>query len=50
MIEALSPSNYIAAISDPYYRGIMVTTLGVAFLFNSLRSRSGFRPHIPSRA
>jgi putative spermidine/putrescine transport system permease protein len=32
MIEALSPSNYVVAISDPYYQGIMLTTLGVALV------------------
>jgi putative spermidine/putrescine transport system permease protein len=30
MIEALTPANYIAALTDPYYVGIMLTTLGVA--------------------
>jgi putative spermidine/putrescine transport system permease protein len=30
MIEALSLSNYVTAIADPYYQGIMVATLGVA--------------------
>lgn len=32
MIEALSPSNYVVAITDPYYQGIMLTTLGVALV------------------
>jgi putative spermidine/putrescine transport system permease protein len=30
MIEAVTPANYVAALTDPYYVGIMLTTLVVA--------------------
>jgi putative spermidine/putrescine transport system permease protein len=42
MIEALSPSNYVVAITDPYYQGIMLTTLGVAVLCTSAAIALGF--------
>ena len=30
MIAAVSAENYLAAVADPYYRGVLGTTLGVA--------------------
>lgn len=31
MVEALTPANYIQAFSDPYYQGVLTTTLLMAF-------------------
>jgi putative spermidine/putrescine transport system permease protein len=36
MIEAATPQNYINAVADPYYRGVMATTLVMAFLCTAL--------------
>ncbi len=30
MIEALSPDNYLRAVTDPYYQGVLGTTMAVA--------------------
>ena len=42
MIEALSPRNYWAAITDPYYRGVMGTTLWVAAVCTTIALLAGF--------
>ncbi|GJD48944.1 Spermidine/putrescine transport system permease protein PotB [Methylobacterium crusticola] len=42
MVEALSPQNYLAAVADPYYRGVMGTTLAVALLCTGLTLALGF--------
>ena len=31
MLEALQPGNYLRALADPYYQGVMGTTMTVAF-------------------
>jgi len=36
MVEALDPGNYIRAVADPYYRGVLATTLVVALLCTAL--------------
>jgi putative spermidine/putrescine transport system permease protein len=36
MIEATTAQNYINAVADPYYRGVMATTLVMAFLCTAL--------------
>jgi putative spermidine/putrescine transport system permease protein len=36
MTEALSGENYVAALSDPYYQKILMTTVGVALLCMTL--------------
>jgi putative spermidine/putrescine transport system permease protein len=36
MIEAFSADNYVRATSDPYYRDIILTTLGMALLCTAL--------------
>ena len=42
MIEATTPQNYINAVSDPYYRNVMLTTLVVALLCTVLTLALGF--------
>lgn len=42
MIAAVSPHNYIAAVTDPYYRGVMGTTVVVAVLCTALTLLLGF--------
>jgi putative spermidine/putrescine transport system permease protein len=36
MIEATTAQNYLNAMGDPYYRGVMATTLVIAFLCTAL--------------
>jgi putative spermidine/putrescine transport system permease protein len=36
MIEATTAQNYLNAVADPYYRGVMATTLTVALLCTAL--------------
>ena len=42
MVAAVSPSNYLAAVADPYYRSVMGTTLVVAVLCTLLTLLLGF--------
>jgi putative spermidine/putrescine transport system permease protein len=42
MIEATTGQNYINAVADPYYRGVMATTLVMAFLCTALTLALGF--------
>jgi putative spermidine/putrescine transport system permease protein len=42
MIEALSGHNYLAAVTDPYYRGVMGTTLWVSFLCTLIALAAGY--------
>ncbi len=42
MIEAVTPRNYVAAVTDPYYRGVMGTTLWVSALCTGLALLAGF--------
>jgi putative spermidine/putrescine transport system permease protein len=42
MIEALTPQNYFAAVTDPYYREVMATTLRVAFFSTLIALAAGF--------
>ena len=42
MIAAATPENYVAAVGDPYYRGIMATTLQVAALCTGIALLAGF--------
>lgn len=42
MITALTPANYFAAVTDPYYREVMATTIRVAFLCTLLSLAAGF--------
>jgi putative spermidine/putrescine transport system permease protein len=42
MTEALTPANYVAAVMDPYYRGVMGTTLWVAALCTAIALAMGF--------
>lgn len=42
MIEALTPANYWAAVRDPYYRGVMGTTLWVAAVCTGIALLGGF--------
>src|SRR3546814_17863248 len=32
MVEALTPGNYLQALADPYYREVLLTTLGVSLI------------------
>src|SRR3954470_22223045 len=36
MIGATTAQNYLSAMADPYYRGVMATTLVIAFLCTAL--------------
>ena len=36
MIETVTPANYARFVSDPFYRGVLRTTLGVALLSTAL--------------
>jgi putative spermidine/putrescine transport system permease protein len=42
MIEALTAANYRAAVTDPYYRDVMATTLRVAFVSTLIALAAGF--------
>ena len=42
MIEAVTGQNYLAAVTDPYYRGVMGTTLWVAGLCTAIALVAGF--------
>ena len=42
MIEAVTAQNYWAAITDPYYRDVMVTTLRTAFIATVISLVAGF--------
>lgn len=42
MVEALTPENYLRAVADPYYRGVMGTTLVVALACTALTLLLGF--------
>ncbi len=42
MIEAVTARNYVSAVTDPYYRGVMGTTLWVAGLCTVLALLAGF--------
>ncbi len=42
MVQALTPANYINAVSDPYYRDVLGTTLWVAALCTLLTLLLGF--------
>ncbi len=42
MQEALTPENYLRAVADPYYRGVMATTLAMALLCTALTLLLGF--------
>src|SRR4051794_6158825 len=42
MVTALTPANYLSAVTDPYYRDVMATTVQVAFLCTLLALAAGF--------
>jgi putative spermidine/putrescine transport system permease protein len=42
MIEALTPQNYLRAVADPYYRGVMATTLIIALACTAITLALGF--------
>jgi putative spermidine/putrescine transport system permease protein len=42
MIEAFTARNYISALTDPYYREVMFTTLRVAFFSTLIALAAGF--------
>ncbi len=42
MIEATTAQNYLNAVADPYYRGVMGTTLVMAFACTALTLALGF--------
>lgn len=42
MIEATTAQNYVAAVADPYYRGVMATTLVMALACTALTLALGF--------
>ena len=42
MIEAVTGQNYVAAVADPYYRGVMGTTLWVAATCTGIALLGGF--------
>jgi len=42
MIAALTPANYLAAVTDPYYRAVLATTIRMAFLCTLLALAGGF--------
>ena len=42
MIAALTPANYFAAVTDPYYRAVLATTIRMAFLCTLLALVGGF--------
>ena len=42
MIEAVTARNYIAALTDPYYRDVMITTLRTAMVATVIALAAGF--------
>ena len=42
MVAAVSPRNYVAAVTDPYYQSVMGTTVAVAALCTLLTLALGF--------
>lgn len=42
MVEAVTLQNYVTAVSDPYYRGVMATTLAMALTCTTLTLILGF--------
>lgn len=42
MIAAVSPHNYVAAVTDPYYQGVMATTLVMALVCTALTLLLGY--------
>lgn len=42
MIEAVTARNYIAALTDPYYRDVMITTLRTAMVATAIALAAGF--------
>jgi putative spermidine/putrescine transport system permease protein len=42
MIEATTPANYLSAVTDPYYREVLFTTLRVALLSTLIALAAGF--------
>lgn len=42
MVEATTPQNYINAVTDPYYRSVMATTLVIALTCTALTLALGF--------
>lgn len=42
MIEAVTPANYVAAVTDPYYRDVLGTTLQVAALCTLISLAAAF--------
>ena len=42
MIEAVTGANYLAAVTDPYYRAVMATTLQVALAATLIALAAGF--------
>lgn len=42
MVQALSGHNYLAAVTDPYYRAVLATTLRVAAICTAVTLAAGF--------
>lgn len=42
IVQAVTPENYLTALADPYYRGVMATTLVVALVCTALTLLLGF--------
>jgi putative spermidine/putrescine transport system permease protein len=42
MVEAFTARNYLAAVTDPYYRDVLATTLQTAFLSTLIALAAGF--------